>query len=84
MKKLETVLTERGQISIPAQVRKHMRLAPGARLQWQELSEHECRLIVQRSEPGPGAHAMLGYARRFRKIRPTAEWMRELRAGEQT
>ena len=83
MKKMETVLTERGQISIPAQVRKHMRLAPGTRLRWQELSDHECRLIVQRSAPGAGARAMLGYAKRFRKTRPTSEWLHELRAGEQ-
>jgi hypothetical protein len=26
--------------------------------------------------------AMLGYARRFRAVRPTEEWMRELREGE--
>ena len=30
-----------------------------------------------------GAHAMLGFARRFRaQIRPTKEWMDELREGE--
>jgi len=82
MKKMETVLTERGQTSIPAQLRKHMHLMPGAKLRWQELSEHECRLIVQQSTPGPGARTMLGYAKRFRKARTTREWMRELREGE--
>jgi prevent-host-death family protein len=29
-----------------------------------------------------GARAMLGYAKKFRKARRTADWMKELRAGE--
>lgn len=34
-------------------------------------------------QPGRGAMAALGFARRFRaERRSTAEWMRELRAGE--
>ncbi len=82
MKKLETMLTERGQTSIPAQVRKEMRLKPGDRLRWQKISERECRLVVADEEPGPGAHAMLGYARRYRPTRPSTDWMRELREGE--
>ena len=82
MKKLETVLTERGQTSIPAQVRKHMHLKPGTKLHWQEVSEHECRLVVQPEHPGPGAQAMLGYAKSFRKSRPTADWMHEIREGD--
>jgi bifunctional DNA-binding transcriptional regulator/antitoxin component of YhaV-PrlF toxin-antitoxin module len=83
MNRMETMLTERGQTSIPAPVRKHMRLTPGVKLRWQELSEHECRVIVQCRERGPGARAMLGYAKSFRKSRPTREWMIELRGGEQ-
>jgi hypothetical protein len=59
-----------------------MHLKPGTKLRWQEVSEHECRLIVQRRPKGPGARAMLGYARRFRKTRPTEDWMREMRAGD--
>jgi len=81
--KQETVLTERGQVSVPAQVRRHMHMKPGTRLLWQELSEHECRIIVQDEPSGPGARAMLGHAEHFRKARTTQEWMRELREGEQ-
>ena len=29
-----------------------------------------------------GASAMLGYAKKFRRTRRTADWMKELRAGE--
>jgi bifunctional DNA-binding transcriptional regulator/antitoxin component of YhaV-PrlF toxin-antitoxin module len=81
---METVLTERGQTSVPAQVRKRMRLSPGAKLRWQEISEGECRVTARRAEPGPGAVAMLGYAKQFRKTRLTREWMRELRRGDRT
>jgi bifunctional DNA-binding transcriptional regulator/antitoxin component of YhaV-PrlF toxin-antitoxin module len=82
MKKLETMVTERGQVSVPAAIRKHLQLERGTRLRWQEVSDHECRVIVQRGKPGPGARAMRGFAKRFRKPRPTGEWMRELREGE--
>ena len=77
-----TTLTERGQVSVPAAVRKHLRLSPGTRLRWEELSEGECLVTVERAGPGAGARAMLGYAAEFRKPRRTAEWMRELRDGE--
>lgn len=83
MKTLETMLTERGQTSVPAQLRKRMHLTPGTKLCWEEISEHECRLIVKQKTPGPGARKMLGYAKRFRKTRPTHKWMQELREGEQ-
>lgn len=83
MNPLETMLTERGQTSIPAKVRRHMHLTSGTRLRWEELSGNECRVIVQRPQAGPGARAMLGYAASFRKTRSTREWLRELREGEQ-
>jgi len=82
MKTMETLLTERGQTSIPAQVRRHMHLTPGTKLRWQEVSENECRLVVADSGRGSGARAMLGYAKQFREARPTSEWMHELRDGE--
>jgi AbrB family looped-hinge helix DNA binding protein len=78
----ESTLTERGQISIPASVRKAMNLRPGQRLRWQRISDREVRASVVSSSP-PGALAVLGYARKLRRTpRTTASWMRELRAGE--
>lgn len=82
MKKMETVLTQRGQTSIPAQVRRQMHLLPGAKIRWQTVSDTECRMIVSDSEPQAGAQAMRGYARKYRKPMTTDEWMRELRDGE--
>jgi bifunctional DNA-binding transcriptional regulator/antitoxin component of YhaV-PrlF toxin-antitoxin module len=83
MKTLITRLTDRGQTSVPASVRRKMRLAMGARLLWEPISDHECRILVQDAQDPDGPIAMLGFARTFRKARSTAEWMRELREGEQ-
>ena len=79
----EATLTERGQISVPAALRKAMNLLPGQRLKFAPVSDHEFRVIAQADAP-PGPLAMLGYARKLRTgpARRTSEWMRELREGE--
>lgn len=82
MKTLVTTVTERGQVSIPAEVRKTLHLEPGMKLVWEAVSDHECRVGTQKAIDRPGAMAMRGYAERFRKTRSTAEWMSELRDGE--
>jgi AbrB family looped-hinge helix DNA binding protein len=82
MKTLVTTVTERGQVSIPAPVRRRMKLAPGRRLLWEQLSPTECRVRVSDDARPAGAVAMLGYAARFRKRRPTSAWIAEIRGGE--
>jgi len=79
----EATLTERGQISIPAALRKAMKLLPGQRLKFAPVSDHEFRVIAE-NPAAPGPMAMLGYARKLRTgpVRRTDEWMRELREGE--
>ena len=84
MKTLATVVTERGQVSVPAEIRRGMGLAPGARLCWEMLDERRCNVFVQGAAPRKGARAMLGFARSFRAPKRTAAWMRELRAGEES
>ena len=76
-------LTERGQISVPAALRKSMKLKPGQRLKFVPVSAHEFRVIAEVSVP-PGPMAVLGYARKLRPgpARRTGDWMRELREGE--
>ncbi|WP_083767796.1 AbrB/MazE/SpoVT family DNA-binding domain-containing protein [Opitutus terrae] len=79
----ESTLTERGQVSVPASVRKALNLRPGQRLRWQRISDREVRVSVA-SVASPGPLAVLGYARKLRQTpRATADWMRELRAGEE-
>lgn len=79
----EATLTERGQISVPAALRKAMKLRPGQRLKFAPVSDHEFRVFTANEDP-PGPRAVLGYARKLRPgpARTTREWMRELRAGE--
>ena len=82
MKTLVTVLTERGQVSVPAEVRRQMRLEPGQRLVWEVVSDQECRVRVIQAGRAAGAMAMRGHAKQFRPVRRTAEWLAELREGE--
>jgi AbrB family looped-hinge helix DNA binding protein len=79
----DSIITERGQVSVPAGLRRAMGLRPGQRLHWEQVSEREIRVSIPTENP-PGPLAMLGYSRRIRNTppRPTADWMRELRDGE--
>jgi len=84
MKSLVTTLTERGQASLPASLRKELGLKPGHRLRWQKISACEVRLLVEVRKQIPGPKAMLGFAKTFRSARRTADWMKDLRAGEKS
>jgi bifunctional DNA-binding transcriptional regulator/antitoxin component of YhaV-PrlF toxin-antitoxin module len=77
-----SVITERGQVSIPSQLRKELSLAKGQRLLWEKTGEHEIRVTVLPEPERRGAMAMLGFAKRFRPTRRTEDWMAELREGE--
>ena len=82
--KLTTVVTERGQVSIPAAIRKELGLKTGQPLVWERISDRECLVRIPSKKKPLGAMAMLGFAARFRgeKGRRTAEVMAELREGE--
>ena len=77
-----TVVTERGQVSIPASLRRGLDLAPGRRLRWERAAPGELRVVILADATPRGALAMRGFARRFRQTRRSDEWMRELREGE--
>jgi AbrB family looped-hinge helix DNA binding protein len=77
-----SVVTDRGQVSIPAELRKELALAKGSRLLWEKAADSELRAVVLPALEPQGGLRMLGFARRFRSTRPTAEWMAELRQGE--
>jgi AbrB family looped-hinge helix DNA binding protein len=84
MDKLTTVVTERGQVSIPATIRKELGLKTGQPLVWEKISDRECLVKIPRKKKPMGAMAMLGFAARFRgeKGRRTASVMAELREAE--
>ena len=84
MDKMTTVVTERGQVSIPAPIRKELGLKTGQPLVWEKISDRECLVKIARKKKPMGAMAMLGFAARFRgeKGRRTASVMAELREAE--
>jgi AbrB family looped-hinge helix DNA binding protein len=83
MDKLTTVVTERGQVSIPAVIRKELHLKTGQPLVWEKISDRECLVKIPRKK-ALSATAMLGFAARFRgeKGRRSASVIAELRQGE--
>ena len=84
MQTLATRITRRGQISIPADVRKQLKWTPGRELFWEVAEGGECRVFARKKSPYVGALAMLGYGATFSDDnRTTDEWMKELREGEE-
>ena len=78
----EATLTERGQISVPANLRRALGLRPGQTLRFEVISADEFR-VYRPPAAAEGPLAALGYARRLRpKARSTEDWMSELRDGE--
>jgi AbrB family looped-hinge helix DNA binding protein len=78
----ESTLTERGQISLPADLRKDLHLRAGQKLRFEAVSDHEFRVFApQKKAPGP--LSVLGYGRKMGSTpRRTKDWMKELREGE--
>ena len=81
----KTTVSERGQTAIPARLRRESGVKAGTELIWEALERDEWRVHVVREEPKrPNPKAMLGFAKRFRKSKRTAQWMRELREGDES
>ena len=82
---MATTVTERGQVSVPAVIRKALGLQTGQRLVWERVSATECRVHVRRApETRPDPIAAIGFGPRAlgRATRRTAAWMKELREGD--
>lgn len=83
---LISTLTERGQVSFPASLRRKASLRPGQRISWTQISPTEFRVnVLQEKTEIPGPFGMLGYAKN--KYRPgdtrtSDEIMADLREGE--
>lgn len=82
---MKTTITERGQVSIPAELRREMQLVPGQTLIWQRVSATECRVLVPaKTKVTPDPVAALGFAKKHGlETMPTDEWMKMLREGEE-
>ena len=83
---LITVLTERGQVSVPAAIRKRAKLMPGQRLRWQQVAPDTFSITVEQPpKRKPSALNAIGFANAFSAGNipaRTDDVMRELRAGE--
>lgn len=82
---MTTTLTERGQTSVPAAIRKRAGMTAGQALRWEFVSKHELRVILpEDAKTPPNAVAMIGFARRLNPGLPatTAAMLELLRAGE--
>ena len=83
---LATVLTERGQVSVPAAIRKKAKLAPGQRLRWRQTGRHTFAVTIDTAtRKRRRAAELIGYATRyFPDGMPgrTDEVMKRLRGGE--
>ncbi len=79
----DSLLTERGQVSVPASLRRAMGLIPGNKLHWEQISDREIRVSICKQPPS-GPISVLGYARKISDTPPrrSDDWMQELREGE--
>jgi bifunctional DNA-binding transcriptional regulator/antitoxin component of YhaV-PrlF toxin-antitoxin module len=79
-----TTVTERGQTSVPASLRRLADLKPGQRLRWEQVSRFEFRVTIAPGEEVPGPLGVLGYALKFRDGREASsdQILAELREGE--
>jgi len=81
---MTTVLTVRGQTSVPARIRKDAHLKPGQRLRWYRAAPNEFRVVMETPEMAAGPLAALGYAEKYHPhgVPTTAQAMQVLREGE--
>lgn len=78
-----TKVSERGQTAIPARLRREHGVEPGTELVWEAVGPDEWRVQISRKPvQQPDPMAMRGFARRFRAVRTTSEWLSELREAE--
>jgi AbrB family looped-hinge helix DNA binding protein len=81
---VKSTITERGQVSIPAELRRDMHLKPGQIVIWERVSETECRLIIEPHEViKPDPFAALNFAKEHGlSQRRSDEVLAELREGD--
>ncbi|MEI6073801.1 MAG: sporulation regulator [Verrucomicrobiae bacterium] len=78
-----TSLTERGQVSVPSDIRRAAHLRPGQALRWKKVPEQEFRVYVTSEKEPEGIFAARGFANASNPARRSRnEIMAELRAGE--
>ena len=77
-----TVVTERGQTSIPAPLRRALKLARGDRLSWERISDTEIRLRLLKPKKKANPVAMIGYGSDLGITETSDAYMKRMREGE--
>lgn len=82
---MKTTITERGQVSIPAELRRDMHLRPGQTILWEKVSATECRILIEpRAIIKPDPMGALNFAKEHGLAqRRSDEVLAELREGEE-
>ena len=73
-KKLHTKVSDRGQVSVPADIRAALGIEPGTVLEWELSTEGSARVSVARKRLARNAVSLVGFVRKYRKPRRTDEW----------
>ena len=82
---MKTTITERGQVSIPAELRRDMHLRPGQTILWEKVSATECRILIEPRETiKPDPMEALNFAKEHGLLQRRSEQvLAELREGEE-
>jgi AbrB family looped-hinge helix DNA binding protein len=82
---VKTTITERGQVSIPAELRRDMHLSPGQTILWEKVSATECRILIEPRETiKPDPMEALNFAKEHGLLQRRSEQvLAELREGEE-
>jgi bifunctional DNA-binding transcriptional regulator/antitoxin component of YhaV-PrlF toxin-antitoxin module len=80
---VKTTIAEHGQVYIPAELRREMKLTPGQTVLWEKVSATECRVVIEpRRVSKRDPVAAIGFVKRHGlPVRTTAGWMKILREG---
>jgi hypothetical protein len=79
----DATITERGQMSIPAELHREMKLAPVQTVLWEKFSATECRLVIEpRKVTKPDPVGAIGFAKRtVCPCAPPPHWRSHLDIG---
>ena len=75
-KKLHTKVSDRGQVSVPSDIRAALGIGPGTVLEWDLSTDGSARVSVLRQCLAKDAVSLVGFVRKYRKPRRTDEWFK--------
>ena len=77
-----TILTDRGQLQVPAWVRERLALQPGQRFAWSVLPDGDLQVHVVRQEAAARRTQWRAYARTTQGDRTSDEILAEMREAD--